>query len=217
MPNSILSTYQLYNIDSLVVLLIILTTLSIAYTSNKIKGVSKRRGYGIFALAFFSIGIGYLFQMAARFVLLFKFGAVSPVLLNFVFHFLYESLILIGFFLIMGVLFSIRTRKIFLGIMLFFALAVFSIFFPFVFHISSVVLLSFLTARYYQNYVRVGGTHSFFVLFGFALLLLSNIMLSFSKISGVFYLTGGITTLLAYFILLLNQFSISIYNGAKKN
>ena len=229
MLGNFFANYQAYNLDSWVVLLIILTTLSIAYSSKRIGRINKKSGYNRFAIAFIFISISYVFQMLARAVVYSTinpsvsgfFASLSeifpPQVFNVLFHSLYEFFNLLGFFLILSVLFSIKNRKIILGVLLCLGIAMLGVGFQSVFHITSAVFLIFLTARLYENYTKHQGAHSFLVLAGFALLLIGSLLLIFSVMNGAFYFLGGLITLIAYFILLINQVHIFTSNGTKEN
>lgn len=224
---NIFSPNALYGIDSFLVLLIIITTFSISYYSNKVYKIVKKRNYKIFSFAFLLLGFSYIFQIFSNIIIYYRVRVAPDIifiitshlpyagLINTVFHFLYELFSITAFILLFFLISSKKRENLFIFIYLGIIVAIVSIYFPPIYHITLVVLLVFLGLHFFQNYERVKSMNSFFVFFAFLLLLISNLILTFSGLHVIFYIAGGFLTFVAYTLLLINQ--INIKNGTKKN
>ncbi len=213
---------KFYGIDSLVELLIILVAISISYYSYKIYRIIKDKNYFLFSLSFLSIAISFILKILSNLTILHqvKITTLNLVititkasqymeLINFISFISYKTLNLIGFL----ILFFIVTRtkgkeKILLFIYLSITTVFFSIYFNFIFYMTLIFILSFITTRFYYNYKKIQSLNSLLVFLGFFLISLSSFIFIFSEANSNIYLVGEFVRLFGFLALLLNQIKL---------
>lgn len=217
-----LSLGRFYGIDSLVEFLIILVSLIIAYHSNKIYNLIKDKQYRYFSFAFLAIAISFIFKILsnltigyrvvierANFIFVIWYELQYMQLINFLSFIFYKTFHVIGFLMLFFIVTKTRDKeKIFLFIY-FSIIAIFlSIYFNFIFHLTLIFILFFLTHHFYENYTRKKSLNTKLVFIAFLLILLGQIFFIFEDAYTLFYLVGEILLLIGFLFLLINQIKL---------
>jgi hypothetical protein len=217
-----LSLGKFYGIDSLVETLIITVCFVIAYYSYKFYRLVKDKNYRIFSFAFLAIAISFIFKILSNltilhkvnihvanfiFVVLTEFESVE--LINFISLILYKSFYLIGFLFFFIILTKTSNReKIFLFFYLSFIAILFSIYFDFVFHLTIIFILVFLTYNFFINYNKRKNINTFLVFFAFLLLSIDHLFFILEEFNPILYIIGEILSLVGFLCLLLNYIKL---------
>ncbi|RMD67192.1 hypothetical protein D6817_02175 [Candidatus Pacearchaeota archaeon] len=85
----------------------------------------------------------------------------------------------------------------------------------FVFHLTSLIFLSFITSIYYKNYKKSGNTNSQLLFYSFTLISVSQLAFMMIESYLFFYIVGEIVQLAGYLVLLITLVRI-IKHGKKK-
>lgn len=213
---------RFYGIDSIVEFLTILVSFFISFYSFRVYKLIKDKHYKLFSIAFLLLGISFFFKILSNITFLHKieiheanfvFTVMSHLelmeVVNFFGFIFYKSLHLIGFLL----LFLIFTKndeknKTLLYIYLSIIVVLFSIYFNFIFHITVVFILIYLTLHFFENYKRVENVNAFLVFISFLIILASHLFFIFSDVNGLFYLFGEVLLLFGFLSLLANQIKL---------
>lgn len=218
-----------YGIDSLIDFLIMLVAILISYQSHKVYKLIHQKSYQFFSWAFLSIAIAFAFKIIANLTIQHRVVIESSNFFLFIIHEFKEmqilhftSFIAYKFFLLLGFLTlfllamrKYKTEEIFLFLYLSIIAILFSIYFNFVFSLTVIILLSYLTAHFYENYRKTLSANSRLVFIAFLFILTSNIIELFYSINLLFYLAAEIFIFIGFLLLLLNH--IRVKNGKKKN
>jgi len=217
-----LSLGQFYGIDSIVEFFIIIVSLIISYYSHKIYKVIKENNYQFFSWAFLSIAVAFLFKIIsnltilhtikiekANFIITFLYEYEWIDILNFISFIMYKVLFIAGFLFLFLIITKTKKKE---GILLFvyFSLItiLFSVYFNFIFHLTLVIIMSYLVMHFYMNYKTLKTRNSFFVFFAFLVILISEFSFVFIGLHPLFYLLGEVLLLVAFITLLLNQIKL---------
>lgn len=219
-----LSLGKFYGIDSLIELLIIAVSLIIFIYSNKIYKIVKDKNYKFFSLAFLAVAISFAFKILSNFTILnrvqirganfiyivftqFRYMEI----INFISFILYKSFLLLGFLILFLIVTKTEDKeKIFFFVYLSIIAILFSIYFNFVFHITLVFLMLFLTLHFYENYKDHKRVNSLLVFVAFLIILISHIFFIFSDMYSLFYVIGEGLLLIGFLSLLVNQIKIKL-------
>ncbi len=137
-------------------------------------------------------------------------------LINFFSFMFFKTFHVIGFI----ILFFIVTRtkdkeKIFL-FFYFSIIAIFlSIYFDFVFHLTLIFILLFLTHHFYENFKYKRNLNTRLVFIAFLLMLISHFFFIIENMYSVFYFIGEILLLIGFLFLLINQIKLKRENRTK--
>ncbi|MEK6859254.1 MAG: hypothetical protein AABX54_00415 [Nanoarchaeota archaeon] len=217
-----LSLGDFYGIDSIVEFLIILVSLIIAYQSNKIYNLIKDKTYRFFSFAFLAIAISFVFKILSNLTIMYrmiieKANFIFVIwhqfqymqLINFLGFIFYKTFNIIGFLILFFIITKTKDKeKIFLFIYFSIIAIVLSIYFDFIFHITLVWILLFLTSHFYENHKNHRTTNTLLVFIAFLLMLISHSSFIFEAINPWFYLIGEILLLIGFFCLLINQIKL---------
>ncbi|MDD5193963.1 MAG: hypothetical protein PHF67_05280 [Candidatus Nanoarchaeia archaeon] len=211
---------NVYGIDSFFEFLIIIVSLIIAYSGYRIYKIIGDKKYKIFSLGFLTLSLSFIFKILSNLTIFYKvrvnYVGLSLMglmqwkymeLFNFVSFIFYKIFHIVGFLILFFVITHTEKKEKILTMLYLGIIAVlFSIYFNFIFDLTLVVLLFFLTMHFYQNYEKQKSKNSFLVFFAFLLMLVSHCFFIFSDISMIFYLIGEILLLISFLNLLINQF-----------
>ncbi len=220
-----LSFGRFYGIDSLIELLIILVASIISLYSYKIYKIVKEKNYRFFSWAFLAIAISFAFKILSNFTF---FSRIRIERANFVYiilaqpryapiidffsFILYKSFYLIGFLILFLILTKTDKKdKVLLFIYLSIIAILFSVYFNFIFHMTLVIILLFLTIHFHSNYNSHGTINTLLVYLGFLIILISHFFFVFSDMNSLFYMIGEGFILLGFLCLLINQVRIKLY------
>jgi len=215
---------RFYGIDTFIEFLTILVSLSVSFYSFRVYKLIKDKHYKWFSLAFLLLGISFIFKILSNITFLHKFEVQEA---NFVFTFMshlksmeivnffsfvfYKTFHLIGFLLLFLILSKNEERnKNILFFYLSLIVVLFSIYFNFVFHITLVFILIYLTLYFYENYKKVENINAFLVFMSFLIILTSHLFFIFSDVNTLFYLFGEVLLLIGFMCLLTNQIRLKI-------
>jgi len=223
-----LSLGKFYGIDSLVETLTIIVCFIIAYYSNKFYRLVKDKNYRLFSFAFLAIAISFIFKILSNLTILhrvnihvanFMFVILTELesveIINFISLILYKSFYLMGFLILFLILTKTDDReKIFLFFYFSLITLLFSIYFDFVFHLTIIFILVFLTYNFYINYNKRKNINTFLVFFAFLLLSIDHLFFILEDFNLILYVIGEILSLIGFLCLLINQIKI---NNEKTN
>lgn len=224
-----LSLGSFYGIDTAFDFLIFLVAVLIYYQSNKVYKIIKEKKYFYFSWAFFSIAVAFLFKILTNvtianrviinhpnFIVQLLVESRETQVIYFFSFMLYKIFLLTGYLLLFLVAKKISRKEdaillIYLGIVAVF----FSIYFNFIFHLTIVVILSYLTAHFYENHKINKSRNSWLVFSAFLIILVSHVTFLFDDLHWAVYLVAEILVFIGFLTLLLNHLKTN--NGKKKN
>ena len=223
-----LSMGRFYGIDSLIEFLIIIVAAIVSLYSHKIYKIVKDQNYRFFSIAFFLIAISFVFKILSNFTILnrvkiqginFVYTVLSQPsympLVDFIIFTLYKVFYLLGFLMLFLIITKTDKKdKIFLYVYLSIIAILFSIYFNFIFHITLILILLFLTIHFYQNHKTHKTTNSMLVFIAFLIMFIAHLSFVFSDMHSFFYMTGEGLLLIAFLSLLINQ--INLRKSSKK-
>ena len=205
--------------------LLLIASFSIRY--YKIE--KKNKNYINLAISFFLIALSFSFKTLTNFTIYYKvletknFGLFSLTyqliktsdILFFTGFLLYRLLTLLGLYM----LYSIYQKKqpksnIFLIIFFILTSTYFSQSAYYIFHLTSLVILSFVTFQYYKNFKKNRQSTAKLLTSSFAIIGISQIFFVFVNINNMIYVLAELTQLLGYLILLITF--IKVLRNAKK-
>jgi len=227
-----LSLGRFYGIDSLIELLIIIVSAIIALYSHKIYKIVKEQNYRFFSWAFLFIAISFIFKIFSNFTVYqririegvnFVYTVLSQPnyipILDFISFTIYKIFYIIGFLILFLLLTKTdKKQNIFLYAYLSIVVILFSIYLNFVFHITLILILIFLTYHFYENHKAHRTTNTKLVLIAFSIILLSHLFMIFSDMDPLDYMIAEGLMLIGFMSLLINQIKIKLAfkNGKKK-
>ncbi len=229
----IISLGNFRGIDSLIEFLIVIVSFIISYYSYRVYKIIKENHYLYFSFSFLSVGVSFIFKIFSNLTIVHKIVVENANfvftlwsqykyinLINFFSFIFYKSFHLIGF-LILFLLITKTEKKenIALFLYLSFITVLSSIFFNFIFHLTLVIILLFLTFYFYENHLKIKSKNSLLVFIAFLIMLTSHLFFIFSDFNSLFYLIGEILLLIGFLCLLLNQINLKgkAKNETKKN
>jgi hypothetical protein len=218
-----------YGIDSLIELITFGVSLIIFYYSRRIYHIIKEENYKFLSFGFLSLAAAFFFKIISNLTVLYKIELTEINLVNFVVEkfemmntinfvsfTLYKIFYLAGFLLLFFMVADIKNKeKEILFFYLGFITILFSMYFNFIFHMTIVVILIFITIHFYENYKKVKTQNSYLVFLAFLIISFSHLFLIFLGVQPLFYLFGELLILAGFSFLLINQ--IKIKNEQKKN
>jgi hypothetical protein len=227
MISHFLTLGNFYGIDSLFEFLVVIVSSIISLYSYKVYKLLKNKNFRYFSLAFLFVAISFVFKILSNLTILHRVQIVninSIIVITSQFEYMrliqFTSFILYKTFYLLGALFlffiATKTKKQnkFMFVYLSLLVIILSIFMNFIFYLTLVFILTFLTSYYYENYKKNKLTNSFLVFLGFLLLSISQLVLIFSGFRPIIDLLGDILMLSGFLVLLINQ--IKIKKSVKK-
>ncbi len=228
-----LSLGRFYGIDSLVEFLIVIVAGIISLYSHKIYKMIKEENYRYFSWAFLSVAISFLFKVLSNFTIMNRISIhqanfiyiittqsqYMPVIDFFSFTF-YKIFLLVGFLILFLILTkSDKKENVFLFVYLSIIAILFSIYFNFIFFITTLLILILLTVHFYHNYNVHRTVNSLLVYLGFILVSISHSLLIFEDVHSLFYIFGEGLLLIGFLCLLINHIKINLFfkNNGKEN
>ncbi len=197
--------------------------LILAAYAFKIYRLSDQEQLKLFSIAFFSIAISYLIQVAVNSIIFYGFDdvVISMINLNRLFLLQLFGLYLHALFFSIGVIFltymtlKIKNYRVLsLLIILTLVSVLFSVNKLFLFYALCTVLLFYTVIYYLMHYVHQKKTGTLFVLFGMFFLFMSSLTFMLALNTGVSYVWGHVFELIAYVLLFVNLFMV-LKNGKK--
>jgi hypothetical protein len=212
------------DIFSIIVLLLIATFSIKCYNLNK-----KNKNYFWFAFSFILLSISFLFKILTNFtiyyniistkklglfILTYKTTVTSDILFSI--GFLGYTLFgLLGLFILYEIYQkSVQKQHLILSLFFILIISYFGTSKYFVFHLTSLLLLSFITISYYRNYLKKKTKTSKSLWISFSIITISQLVFIFVNLNELFYVLAEIIQLIGY-ILLLTTF-IGVVKNAKK-
>jgi len=220
-----------YGVASLIDFVVLLVASIIAFQSHKIYKYLKETKYNLFSWAFLLIAVSYLFKIFSNLTIVHRIviqrpGAVivllgklnSMQLFQFLSFIVYKSLSLLGFLLLF--LIVLKTKKKSETILFIYLSAVtilFSIFLNSIFHLTTAIILLFLTSHFYENSKNTKSRNSSLVFKSFLLMFIGSVIAIFTGIYPISHLIGEAFRLAGFIVLLMNHLSPTLKNGKKTN
>jgi len=227
MAAQFLTLGNFYGIDSLFEFLVIIVASIISLYSYKVYRMLKNKNFKYFSIAFLFIAISFIFKILSNLTILHRveitnLNSVIVItsqfeymrLIQFASFIIYKTLYLLGALLLFFIATKTKKQNKIMFVYLSILVIILSIFMNFVFYLTLVFILTFLTSYYYENYKKNKLTNSFLVFLGFFLLSISQLVLIFSGFRPIVELTGDMLMLAGFLVLLINQ--IKIKRAAKK-
>ena len=227
-----LSLGRFYGIDSLVEFLTLVVSLIISLYSYKVYKLIKDKNYKLFSMGFLFIGISFIFKILsnitifnkvrieqANFIFTFFSRLEYMQLINFFSFILYKTFHIIGFLLLFLLLTKEDQRK--KGPLFFYLsliVVLFSVYFNFIFHMTVVFILIYLTLHFYENSKKRMNINALLVFISFLIILTGHLFFIFSDIHVYFYLIGEVLMLAGFLLLLINQVKLKKgHSNSKKS
>ena len=227
MAAQFLTLGNFYGIDSLFEFLVIIVASIISLYSYKVYRMLKNKNFKYFSIAFLFVAISFIFKILSNLTILHRveitnLNSVIVItsqfeymrLIQFASFIIYKTLYLLGALLLFFIATKTKKQNKIMFVYLSILVIILSIFMNFVFYLTLVFILTFLTSYYYENYKKNKLTNSFLVFLGFLLLAISQLVLIFSGFRPIVELTGDMLMLSGFLVLLINQ--IKIKRAAKK-
>ena len=227
MAAQFLTLGNFYGIDSLFEFLVIIVASIISLYSYKVYSMLKNKNFKYFSFAFLFIAISFIFKILSNLTILHRveianLNSVIVItsqfqymrLIQFASFIIYKALYLLGALLLFFIATKTKKQNKIMFVYLSVLVIILSIFMNFVFYLTLVFILTFLTSYYYENYKKNRLTNSFLVFLGFLLLSISQLVLIFSSFRPIIDIFGEILMLAGFLVLLINQ--IKINKAAKK-
>lgn len=219
----IFSPYWFYGIDTFFDIFCLLTTLLISFYSYRVYKFSKKINYKWFSLSLLLISLGFVSKIFTNLTIYF------PVLMNVTFgsftitysimrhsdilsilgHLAHRFLMLTGFFGIYWLISKSKEKnKIPLILFLLFATTILSAYAYPAFSMTMIILLSHIVYYYTINYKKNRNRKTALILWGFILLLLSQILFIFLFLDLSVYVASEIVQSIGYILLLCSYYLI---------
>jgi hypothetical protein len=226
---NIISLGDFYGLDSLIDLLIVFVSFMIFFQSKKIYKIINDKNYKYFSWAFLSVSFAYFFKIINNLTLLYRIDIDADNLLHFLlnqfatlqfinfFSFVLYKIFLLGGFLTLFLIFTkdFKKENIVLFSYMSLIIIIFSIYFNFLFHLTLVLILFFITIYFYRNFKMINSRNSLFVFVSFFMILIGNCVEIFHNIDPLIYLLDEFLLLISFIILLINHLSIKNKNDKK--
>ncbi len=230
MVQVIYSPKWFYGKDIVIDLVSIFVLLSIALFSLRSYKIKKNKNYVYLAVSFIVLASSFLFRILTNFTVYYdiletrNFGFVSLTYqtikasdaLFIVGFFVYRLLNLLGLYMLYSVYNKQPKSNVFLIVYLIFISTAFNkLAYP-VFHLTSFILLTLITAQYFKSYGKNRKKVTKFIGYSFGIAASSEIFFGLVTITTRFYVAAEIIQLIGYTLLLGVFFTVLRY-GREKN
>lgn len=215
--------FSLKYIDSIFEIVMVAVMVLISLYSYSVFKLLKEQKFKWFSYSFFIIALAFVGRilmniviytqeirkkLANVIIITFKSTSASNTLWHYGL-FSYRTLMLLGLIGIFLIITNSRKRK---NLLLLFYLAVLTAFtsmrIPYVFSITSAVILALITLQLYQNYLHRPKKSALGVAIAFCVIFLSHIIFIFEGFSHLLYILGEVVQLAGYLLLLAVYISI---------
>lgn len=216
-----------HGIDSLFEFLVIIVASIITLYSYKVYKLLKNKKFKYFSLAFLFIAVSFTFKILSNLTIIHRIAITNldtvivitsqfqyMKLVQFISFILYKTFYLLGALFLFFIATKTKKQNKFMFIYLSLLVIILSIFMNFIFYLTLVFILTFLTSYYYENYKKNKLTNSLLVFLGFFLISISQLVLIFSGLNPFIEIIGDVLMLLGFLVLLINQ--IKIKRSVKK-
>lgn len=230
MVEIVYSPQWFYGKDIVIDLVSVVVLLLIAFFALKYYSIEKKnKNYRQLAISFFLLALAFAMKILTYFTIYYKaietksigaftltFEAVkSSYLLIFVGEFFYHLITLIGLLM----LYSIYKKKqcwstMFIVVYLLFVITLFEQNIYYIFHLTCLILLVFITHQYYTNHVKNKKLPSMLLFYSFMIITLSQVLFIFIQVWDDLYAIAEIVQLVGY-ILLAVTFIMVLFYGKK--
>ena len=214
-------------IDSVFEVFSIIVACLIAFSAYRLFRFSKEYKYKYFSMSFLLIAIAYIFKILTNLTLYQQKvyeGTVGNLTLTFLTVHKTEIFLILGYLLfrfltivgLIGIYLildkqakqAINRKTVILLVYLAFLSAVLSHFYFFIFHITSILLLSFITLICYNNCKAKASKSGKLVTLSFFIILLSHLFFILVLLNLDFYVLAEIFQLFGFIILLITYFMV---------
>ncbi len=221
-----LSLGNFYGIDSLIDTLIVIVSFMIFSQSKRIYNLIKDKNFNYFSKAFLLVAIAYIFKVFYNLTWVYHIKIVQANLVQVfyeqlevfqylhLFSFILYKIFLIGGFLTLFLIFTKEFKKEQIILVSYLALIVIfcSILFNFIFYLTLVLVLFFITTYFYENYKKSKSKNSMLVFISFLIILFSNIVGIFYEFNPFIYLLQEVLLFFGFVILWINHFVFKTKN-----
>ncbi len=215
--------------DILIDIISIIVLSLISWSAIRFYRINRKRSYFWFSISFLMLALAFVFKITSNFTLHYTWefarnlGFVVIVYRSFHYSFLpyYIGYLLYRLFMLFGlyVLYSIYSKprkeekllvSYFLIISTYFGISDY-----YLFHITSLILLSMITYAYYNNYMKSRKITNRLLYYSFLTIALSQVVFAFIALNNVIYAIAEVIQLFGY-VLLLITFIMVFKHGKKK-
>jgi len=208
-----------------------LVLLSLAVISLKYYTISKNKKLIYLGFAFFLVGIGELSRLIMNLGLYYDFTVVHQVgkivitstivrSIDYVYYigfFLHRFFIMLGFYFLYYITKKNKSRTEHFLILYFIVIsAIFTDNAYYLFNITVTLLLAMIFANYFKVYKKTKSENTKILTLGFFMLLISYMLMIFSKIDSNIYILANILQLISYGIFLYIIVRIYKYNENRR-
>lgn len=227
----IYSPQWFYGKDIIIDIISILVLISIAIFSVKYYKINtKNKNYFYLASSFFILALSFMFKILTNFTIYYKILTTRQIgfvtltyqtirstdTLFFVGFLLYRILTLIGLYILYSIYQKQTKSNILIIVYLILVLTYFSQSAYYIFHLTSLLLLAFITSQYYKNYQKRKQYETKLLAYSFAIITISQLLFIFIRLNLHFYVIAEIVQLIGYIGLLCTFIMVLIYGKKKK-
>lgn len=205
-----------FGIDVVIDVLSALVLVSLMLAALRYYRLSGQRKHALIATSFGVVALGFVINMFRNFVFYFSdnpwmvsFSQLesSAVFVTWMIV-LARAITVLGLFMLYSLYYKdSRSTRWLVGFLLLTSM-VLSTSAYFVYHLTSLLLLAFISAHYLNRYLQVGGRGKQFLAIGFCCIALSQLVFIFAALTPWLYVTGEVLQLLGYASLLIMFLSV---------
>ncbi len=215
----------LIDIVSIIVLLLIGYFARTYYKMDK-----KRKGHGLFSVAFLLLAMSFIFKIITNFTIYNQILETKTIglmtltyqtvqysnVLFFIGTLFSRLLMLLGLYMLYSLYYQKQEKNTIFWIVYFILITTyFSDSAYYLFHLTAFFFLAFIISKLLNNCRKTHDKPACFILMSFATIALSQIIFMFVSTNPLFYVVAEFIQLLGYFILLV-AFSLVLYYGTQK-
>ena len=213
MANIYLVPKWFFGYDVILELAFAVITLIVSIYAFKIYKLSGQRQSKLFGIAFLFISVSYFIQSFLNFTIISKLNQnICTILkinsvnvLNSIGLYAYSLFFIAGLITLAYMTLGVKSAKIYsLSIIVIISSLLLTSNELYLFYFLSSVLLAYIFAHYFVNYLNNKKLNTLLVLIAFAFLLFGNIHFIFSVNHGLYYAIGHFLELVAYMLILVN-------------
>jgi hypothetical protein len=208
-----------------------ITLLLLAFFSFRYYRMSRKNKKNLLlAFAFAFIALGFLFNILTNFGVYTQvlethyIGSIKIVdrsyrlspILQTIGYLVYRFLVLIGLYALFNVKADNSKATHIIVVLLIFLSTFFARQAYYVFHLSALLFLLFITHQYFVSYRRTKNRNTLFLYSGFWAITFSQIIFMFAGFSSIVFLVAELVQFLGYFLLLITLIRILYYGKKKK-
>lgn len=205
-----------FGIDVIIDVLSALVLVSLMFAATRYYRLSGRRKHALIATSFGVVALGFVINLFRNFVFYFS---DNPWLISFsqlessaIFVtwmvVLARAITVLGLFMLYSLYYEDSRSTKWLVAFLLVTSMVLSTSAYFVYHLTSLLLLAFISSHFLRRYLAVGGRGKQFLAIGFCSIALSQLVFIFASLTPWLYVTGELLQLLGYASLLIMFLSV---------